>query len=173
MLAELNSLSQMQLFAFSIWCASRLVQSVNLETDLLVSEIAVLQEVVAKTWSWVGDGTGAKPEQVADARTRVERLGPSEPVKKIEMDPRVVEAFVCVETALDCYLTKTAECALAAAQCLINVIDYERDFNDVDTMLEYPPLRAEFERQLKMIDCLRTATLEHVSLQQLRSFPER
>lgn len=169
-LAQLKSLTPKRVLAFSIWCASRLMESADVRTCLPESDVNLLEEIVAVAWSWVGDGTGPIADQVADLGNRLRRIGPSDPEAALELDPRVIETLSCVEAASYYYLTGSVEHARGAAECLINLIDYEsEDQISLETMFDYPPMRAEFERQLKMIDCLRTATLEGMSLQQLRS----
>ena len=170
-LGELKSFTPKQVLAFSIWCAFRLVKSVELGTYLPESDITLLHDILAEAWSWVGDRPRPKAERVSDLRNRLLCIGPSDPELAIELDPRVIETLSCVEIALVCYLTRSIEDGRGAAECLIDVIDYEID-NDfpLETMFDNPPLRAEFERQLKMIDYLRVAPLDRTSLEQLRSF---
>ena len=170
-LGELQSFTPKQVLAFSIWCAFRLANSVELGAHLPESDINLLHDILAEAWSWVGDRPRPKAERVSDLRNRLLCIGPSDPELAIELDPRVIETLSCVEIALVCYLTESIVDARNATQCLINVIDYETDNNlPLETTFEFPPLRAEYERQLKMIDYLRTATLGRTSLEQLRSF---
>lgn len=67
-LAELEPLTSKHHLAFSIWCASRLIDSDDLGTDLRESEINLLQEILAEAWSWVGGRPGPRVEHVQDLR---------------------------------------------------------------------------------------------------------
>jgi len=170
-LTELKSLTPRQVFAFSTWCASRLVDAQELEAYLQERDIDLLHKAVEEAWSWVGDRPHPAAKQVADLRNRVLGVGPHDPVVGIELHQRVVQTLSCVELALDYYSTESIEYARGAAEGMINVIDYEAgDQVELEAMFQFPPLRAEFEQQIKMINHLRAATLDRMSLQQLTSF---
>jgi hypothetical protein len=170
---ELKSLSFNQLFKFCIWSASRLCQDDKYVKDINQDEVALLHSIIDEAWSWTEKQKYPDVEYVKKLRDQIFKIGPEDPVAAIETDPMETNMIGSVELVLEFYLTKSLKWVNSAAHSLINVIDYEAQDEGnclpLGTMLLFPPMKIEFERQLKMIEHLRNEKVDGVSLQELTS----
>jgi hypothetical protein len=169
--AELKSLDFDQLFKFCIWCASRLLSDDKYVRGLSQDEVALLHEVVEETWSWAEKREYPDEEYAKELRDRIRAIGPEDPVAAIETDFTETNMIGCVELVLDFYLTRALKHAVNTAHCMVAAIDCEeQDAGNrlaLETMFLYPPMKAERDRQAKMIERLRNDEVRGMSIQEL------
>ncbi len=145
-------------FGFCVSCVERIVALYRdaLNEDYSPAERDRVSQIVAELVESAAhnqplDGTRAHAIMV-----ELENMGPTDEIRKIEIQPDAIEILCCLWNTLDFCRSAKIESAQHASENIINALDYNHSqedgkFLDLGTMFALPLFRAECERQETVI----------------------